>query len=141
MGARGKKQSNILKMDTNQNQCPFCNLDSERVLNRNGFALAFYDGFPITEMHTLIIPERHVATYFDLLPEERSAIHDLLASQRLSIQSSDASVKGFNIGWNCGETAGQTVMHAHVHLIPRRAGDVENPRGGIRHLIPGKGDY
>ncbi|HIG27936.1 MAG TPA: HIT family protein [Verrucomicrobiales bacterium] len=128
-------------MDTYQNQCPFCNLESERVLNRNGLALAFRDGFPITEKHTLIIPERHVATYFELTTEERSAIHDLLDSQRLSIQSSDASVEGFNIGWNCGETAGQTVLHAHVHLIPRRAGDVENPRGGVRHLIPGKGDY
>jgi diadenosine tetraphosphate (Ap4A) HIT family hydrolase len=82
-----------------------------------------------------------VATYFDLTDEERQSIHKLLEAQRETIEAEDSSVEGFNIGWNCGEVAGQTVFHAHVHLIPRRKNDVENPVGGIRHLIPGKGNY
>jgi diadenosine tetraphosphate (Ap4A) HIT family hydrolase len=82
-----------------------------------------------------------VATYFDLTDEERQSIHKLLEAQREKIEAEDISVEGFNIGWNCGEVAGQTVFHAHVHLIPRRKNDVENPRGGIRHLIPHKGNY
>ena len=111
------------------------------VLESNGHALSFRDGFPVTELHTLVIPKRHVATYFDLTSEERECIHELLNSNRAKIQNEDSTVEGFNIGWNCGEVAGQTIFHAHVHLIPRRKNDVENPRGGVRHLIPGKGNY
>lgn len=92
-------------------------------------------------MHTLVIPKRHVGTYFELFSSERRAIDQLLDSQRSEITSEDRSVEGFNIGINSGEVAGQTVMHCHVHLIPRRRGDVAHPRGGIRHVIPGKGTY
>ena len=121
--------------------CPFCSLDTERVLEVNEHAAAFRDGYPVTNLHTLVIPKRHVETYFDLSEEERKGVHALLESQRAKIMAEDEAVEGFNIGWNCGEVAGQTVFHAHVHLIPRRKGDVENPRGGVRHLMPGMGDY
>ena len=121
--------------------CPFCSLDTERVLEFNEHAVAFRDGYPVTELHTLVIPKRHVTTYFELTEDERKSIHTLLESQRAKIMAEDDTVEGFNIGWNCGEAAGQTVFHAHVHLIPRRKGDVENPRGGVRHIIDGKGEY
>ena len=121
--------------------CPFCSLDTERVLEFNEHAVAFRDGYPVTELHTLVIPKRHVTTYFELTEDERKSIHTLLESQRAKIMAEDDTVEGFNIGWNCGEAAGQTVFHAHVHLIPRRKGDVENPRGGVRHIIDEKGEY
>jgi len=128
-------------MSDDGDSCPFCSLDTERVLDSSEHALTFRDGYPVTELHTLVIPKRHVATYFDLTDEERQSVHELLVSQQAAIKASDNSVEGFNIGWNCGEVAGQTVFHAHVHLIPRRKGDVENPRGGVRHIIDGKGEY
>ena len=128
-------------MSSSEDSCPFCDLDRARVLEDNEHAEALRDGYPVTELHTLVIPKRHVATYFDLTDEERQSIHELLKSQQEKIEAEDKSVEGFNIGWNCGEVAGQTVFHAHVHLIPRRKGDVENPRGGVRHLMPGKGNW
>lgn len=128
-------------MNDDANPCPFCTLPSSRILAENDLALAFRDGFPVTELHTLVVPKRHAATYFDLTEEERTAIHRLLVGQRGKISEQDGTIEGFNIGWNCGEAAGQTVFHAHVHLIPRRHGDVESPRGGVRHTIPGKGKY
>ena len=128
-------------MSSDGDRCPFCSLDTERVLEFTENAAALRDGYPVTELHTLVIPKRHVATYFDLTDEERQGIHELLESQQEKIGAEDSSVEGFNIGWNCGEVAGQTVFHAHVHLIPRRKGDVENPRGGVRHIIDGKGEY
>ena len=128
-------------MSSSEDSCPFCSLDTERVLEFDEHAMAFRDGYPVTELHTLVVPKRHVATYFELSEDERKSIHTLLESQRAKIMAEDSSAQGFNIGWNCGEEAGQTVFHAHVHLIPRREGDVENPRGGVRHLIPGKGGY
>ena len=128
-------------MRGSDDHCPFCSLDTERVLEFNEHATAFRDGYPVTNLHTLVIPKRHVATYFDLSEEERKGVHALLESQRAKIMAEDEAVEGFNIGWNCGEVAGQTVFHAHAHLIPRRKGDVENPRGGVRHIIDGKGQY
>ena len=102
---------------------------------------ALYDGFPVTEHHTLIIPKRHVASYFDLGQSEINAINQLLLTEKKTIEKIDRTVTGFNIGINSGESAGQTVFHCHVHLIPRRQGDVKEPRGGVRHVIPGKGNY
>ena len=128
-------------MSGDGDSCPFCSLDTERVLEFNENAVAFRDGYPVTELHTLLIPKRHVTTYFELTEDERKSIHTLLESQRAKIMAGDDTVEGFNIGWNCGDAAGQTVFHAHVHLIPRRKGDVENPRGGVRHIIDGKGEY
>lgn len=124
--------------------CLFCDVQSVetgRIVAENTVAFAIRDKFAVTEGHTLIIPKRHVEDYFGLVPAEVNAIDALLKQQREVLMDCDKSIVGFNIGMNCGETAGQTVMHCHVHLIPRRSGDVENPRGGIRHLIPGKGNY
>ena len=108
---------------------------------QNDLAYAIRDGFPVTEMHTLIIPKRHAATYFDLTQAEINATNSLMAQLKSDIEKADTAVTGFNIGMNSGESAGQTIFHCHIHLIPRRNGDVENPRGGVRHLIPGKGSY
>jgi diadenosine tetraphosphate (Ap4A) HIT family hydrolase len=88
-----------------------------------------------------IIPKRHVADYFGLTQAEINAVSRILTDQKSLLQVSDQTIDGFNIGMNCGESAGQSVFHCHIHLIPRRAGDVEQPRGGVRHLIPGKGGY
>ena len=95
----------------------------------------------MTPRHTLVIPKRHTDTYFGLFTSERRAIEQLVDFQQMEIIAKDQAVGGFNIGINAGEVAGQTVMHCHVHLIPRRGGDVSNPRGGVRHIIPGKGNY
>ena len=99
------------------------------------------DNYPVTELHTLVIPKRHAPTFFELFEPERRAINQLLDEVRTDIMKKDALVRGFNIGMNSGETAGQTIAHAHVHLIPRRQGDVQEPRGGVRGVIPGKAVY
>lgn len=121
--------------------CLFCEIPSERVIAKNELAYAIRDGFPVTPLHTLIIPKRHAVTYFDLSEAEILACNQLMQDIKITILKEDTSVDGFNIGMNAGETAGQTVFHCHIHLIPRRKGDVENPRGGVRHIIPGKGFY
>jgi diadenosine tetraphosphate (Ap4A) HIT family hydrolase len=104
------------------------------------FAVAFPDGFPVTEGHTLVIPKRHVASLFELSDEEQAAVWKLVAQVRVSLVA-ELRPDGFNIGLNDGPAAGQTVMHAHVHIIPRRRGDVVDPRGGVRWIIPGKAQY
>ena len=121
--------------------CLFCEIPADRVIASNDLAYAIHDGFPVTPLHTLVIPKRHVETYFDLTEAEILACNRLLSGRREEILKSDPAVEAFNIGMNAGEVAGQTIFHCHIHLIPRRKGDVENPRGGIRHLIPGKGYY
>ena len=121
--------------------CLFCDISQERVISENSIAYAIRDGFPVTEGHTLIIPKDHVDEYFGLSIEELLGCDNLLKSVRRDLLLVDDSIKGFNIGMNSGTVAGQTVFHCHIHLIPRREGDVENPRGGVRHLIPGKGYY
>jgi diadenosine tetraphosphate (Ap4A) HIT family hydrolase/5-methylcytosine-specific restriction endonuclease McrA len=121
--------------------CLFCELPHSRIIAENELALAIRDGYPVTPLHTLIIPKRHVADYFDLHAPERNAIEALLRQQRDELSETDKNVSGFNIGINAGETAGQSIFHVHVHLIPRRSGDVEKPRGGVRGVIPGKQAY
>jgi ATP adenylyltransferase len=121
--------------------CPFCDIKKSQMLVENDLAFAITDGYPVVLFHTLVIPRRHVESYFDLSHEEREACHGLLVEMREKIQSLDPNVTGFNIGVNSGESAGQTIFHCHIHLIPRRAGDVDDPRGGVRHTIPGKGFY
>lgn len=124
-----------------EDNCLFCYLPPERIVVENELAFAIRDGFPVTDMHTLIIPKRHAPDYFDLSRPEVNACNRLLDQLKAQIEDVDAGVSGFNIGMNAGEAAGQTIYHCHIHLIPRRKGDVENPRGGVRHLIPGKGYY
>lgn len=121
--------------------CVFCAIGPERVVEENALAVALLDGFPVTPMHTLIVSRRHADSYFDLFTSERRAIDRLVDSQRAGILARDPAVVGFNLGSNAGRAAGQTVSHCHVHLIPRRVGDVANPRGGVRNVVPGAGDY
>ena len=121
--------------------CLFCSIDQSRIIASNDLAYAISDGFPVTEGHSLIIPRRHVPDYFGLTREELLACDELLRLVKNDLQRHDPSISGFNIGMNAGEAAGQTIFHCHTHLIPRRSGDVDEPRGGVRHLIPGKGAY
>ena len=124
--------------------CLFCDvqtIDRKRIIAENELAYAIRDGFPVTEGHTLFIPKRHTLDYFSLTQEEVLAINQLMDSHRQLLQKEDPTIDGFNIGMNCGEIAGQSVWHCHVHLIPRRKGDVEYPKGGVRHVIPYKGNY
>ncbi len=124
-----------------ENGCRFCNIGEERLIAENDLAFAIRDGFPVTELHSLVIPRRHVSDYFELTEEELLACNELLRIVKEDILARDASVKGFNVGANSGLVAGQSIFHCHIHLIPRREGDVPNPKGGIRHVIPGKGAY
>ena len=121
--------------------CLFCGEVYSRKIDENELCFAIRDGFPVTDLHTLIIPKRHVADYFDLYQPELNAMHALMAKQRTAILSADKTVTGFNVGVNAGASAGQTVFHVHMHLIPRRDGDTENPKGGVRGVIAGKQQY
>ena len=121
--------------------CLFCEIPKERIVAQNELAYTIRDGFPVTDGHSLVIPKRHAETYFQLSHDEILACNELLISLKNEIQQLDLTVTGFNIGMNAGASAGQTVFHCHIHLIPRRDGDVDNPRGGVRHTIPGKGYY
>jgi diadenosine tetraphosphate (Ap4A) HIT family hydrolase len=121
--------------------CIFCHPDNKRVVQETKLAYVLKDGFPVTEGHILVIPRRHVSSLFDLFDPEVKACIRLLKEQKQTIGERDASVEGFNVGVNVNEVAGQTIFHCHWHLIPRRKGDVPNPKGGVRHIIPGKGSY
>ena len=123
------------------NQCPFCNLTEESIVARRGQAVAILDRYPVTEGHSLVIPTKHVGTLFDLSDSEKMEIFELVSELRSTMYDGDQSIRGFNIGLNEGEVAGQTIPHCHIHLIPRREGDMEDPRGGVRHVIPSKGNY
>lgn len=121
--------------------CIFCGIEEERIIGENEFALLFPDGFPVTEGHSLIIPKRHVKDYFELTDEEISAVNELIFFQKKRLTEEDNTITGFNIGTNAGISAGQTVMHCHIHLIPRRDGDTPDPHGGVRGVIPDKMKY
>jgi diadenosine tetraphosphate (Ap4A) HIT family hydrolase len=123
-----------------QHDCPFCCLNTNRIRLESEFAVAFLDGFPVTQGHTLVIPKRHVASLFELPDEEQAAVWRLVAQVRALLMAG-LQPNGFNIGINDGPSAGQTVMHAHVHIIPRRHGDVADPRGGVRWVVPDKAAY
>ena len=120
---------------------PFCSISSGDVVLENRLSVAVRDKYPVTDWHILVVPKRHTADFFDLGTAESRACHRLVAEARSVIRKADVAVTGFNVGINSGEAAGQTVMHCHIHLIPRRMGDHPNPRGGVRGVIPGKADY
>ena len=122
-------------------ECIFCNLDESRVEIENNLALSFKDLYPVTKGHSLVIPKRHAQSFFDLEEDEKKAILELLELQKEKLTSQDKLITGFNIGINDGIDSGQTVMHCHVHLIPRRKGDMNDPRGGVRGVIPEKQSY
>ena len=119
--------------------CIFCNHDRE-VLIESNCPIAFFDSFPISEGHALVVPRRHVESIWDLADSEYTDCFLLIRRLKV-ILSKRFSPDGFNIGINCGEAAGQTIWHAHIHVIPRFKGDVPNPKGGVRHVIPLKAFY
>lgn len=130
-------------MTTNSKECLFCDKDNTNkntILAENELAYARWDNFPVSDGHVEVVPIRHVESYFDLTKDEALAIHELSKKAR-QIIITKFHPDAFNIGLNDGAEAGRTVHHVHQHLIPRYKGDVENPRGGVRHIIPGKGDY
>ncbi len=126
--------------DLRPSDCPFCWLPAERILETNARALAVPDAFPVSAGHSLVIPRRHVVTFFDLTKEEVSAVHELLCWLKDRLDD-NLKPEGYNIGINVGAASGQTISHVHVHLIPRYAGDVMEPVGGVRNIIPSKGRY
>ncbi len=125
-----------------ESACPFCQPNiAEHIIERHRSAFVIPDKHPVSQGHLLILPVRHTPDVFSMTAQERIDAQELIALMRDRISKSDASVLGFNIGANCGEVAGQTIFHAHIHLIPRRTGDVHNPKGGVRGVIPGKMHY
>jgi diadenosine tetraphosphate (Ap4A) HIT family hydrolase len=120
--------------------CPFCTEDHSRIILGNDHALVIYDGFPISLGHMLIIPKRHFSSLFDATDQEQISLFRLLAEAR-ELALNAHRPDGFNVGINDGTTAGQTVMHLHIHLIPRYAGDMPDPRGGVRWIFPDKAAY
>ena len=123
------------------NPCLFCNPKKSGIDHENNLAYVSYDTYPVSDYHCLIIPKKHIINYFELTNEELIACNDLVKIIKEEIINKDNSVKGFNIGTNAGKVSGQTIMHCHIHLIPRREGDVENPQGGVRSVIPKKQHY
>ena len=124
----------------NEAACPFCNLPAGQILFKNRLVFAILDKFPATSGHLLVIPFRHVASFWELEEEEMAATNAMLKRCKSFIDEKFAP-QGYNVGVNIGKDAGQTVMHVHIHLLPRYEGDVEDPVGGVRHTLPGKGNY
>ena len=123
------------------NYCPFCKVESEReIIASSPLSVAFYDGFPVSPGHALIIPRRHVASFFELTQEEQQDLLNLTDRVKRIVEER-YHPDGYNIGINVGEAAGQSIFHVHMHLIPRYQGDVPNPRGGVRGVIPDKQNY
>ena len=123
------------------NPCLFCNSKKSGIAYENELAYASYDTYPVSNFHCLIIPKRHMSDYFDLTNDELLACNDLIKIIKDEITIKDKTVKAFNVGTNAGKISGQSIMHCHIHLIPRRVGDVENPQGGVRSVIPNKQHY
>ena len=123
------------------NPCLFCDSKKSGIAHENDLAYASYDSYPVSDHHCLIIPKRHIKDYFDMTSDELVACNDLIQIVKNEISRKDVNVKGFNLGTNAGKIAGQSIMHCHIHLIPRREGDVDNPQGGVRSVIPNKQHY
>ena len=123
--------------------CLFCELPEDKfeVIDENELCMTLRDSYPVSEGHCLIIPRRHVKDYFDMNPAEIDAANRLMQRARQRLQAEDARVTGFNMGTNAGKSAGQSVFHAHIHFIPRRDGDQEDPQGGVRKIFPDKAKY
>ena len=124
-----------------KNNCIFCNKEKLNIVYEDDVFFVIRDSFPVTKDHTLIILNNHDKTYFDLRDKDILQLNNILKFQKESLMQNDNTITGFNIGINQGESAGQTVMHLHIHLIPRRKGDIEDPRGGVRGVIPSKQKY
>jgi diadenosine tetraphosphate (Ap4A) HIT family hydrolase len=122
------------------NPCPFCTLPADRILLSTPLALTLRDAYPISPGHTLIIPRRHIASFFELTADERADLLTLLDKARAGLDA-EFHPDAYNIGINDGPAAGQTIGHLHIHLIPRYTGDQPDPRGGVRWIFPDKADY
>ena len=120
--------------------CTFCNIDKDRIILENEIAFAVYDVFPVSKGHMLIIPKKHINNYFEADEDTKKQLWKLVDECK-GMADKKYAPQGYNIGINCGEAAGQTVMHLHIHLIPRYSGDIKNPRGGVRGVIPDKRIY
>lgn len=123
------------------NNCVFCNKEKLNIIYEDDIFFVIRDSFPVTKDHTLIILNNHDKDYFDLRDKDILQLNNILKFQKDILMQNDNTITGFNIGINQGESAGQTVMHLHIHLIPRRKGDIEDPRGGVRGVIPSKQKY
>ena len=125
-------------------ECPFCNIEklinSDRIVYQDSTWIAIYDNYPVSKGHVLLIPKRHCTSYFDLNFIELESVSVTIGIIK-KLLDKKFNPDGYNIGINCGEAAGQTVMHCHIHIIPRYNGDCENPRGGVRGVIPSKQNY
>jgi ATP adenylyltransferase len=136
---RDQDQTDFREMaETYQVECMFCDITSDKKLIENDLACCILDTHPVTPGHSLIIPKRHFSNYFETTKAELEAIDDLARIRRKQLLETDPAIRGFNLGVNSGAAAGQTVFHTHIHLIPRREGDTENPAGGVRGVIPGR---
>jgi len=141
---RNKDKTDFRSLITNSynKNCPFCTVQKDNsLLHENEYSFAIKDLYPVTTGHILIIPKRHTANYLDLSQYEMISCHDLIKFIMRSLQEEDSTIKGFNLGVNNGLVAGQTIDHLHFHIIPRRPGDIKNPRGGVRGVIPNKMNY
>ena len=129
-------------MSSSIEDCIFCNKTNCKVISSTKHFFIIRDtAYPVTKHHTLIITHRHVDDYFDLNKEEINDLDEILKNQKRELKQLDKDISAFNIGVNIGRDAGQSIMHCHIHLIPRRKGDVEDPRGGVRGVIPEKQKY
>tara|TARA_B110000444_G_scaffold137041_1_gene128641 strand:+ start:149 stop:547 length:399 start_codon:yes stop_codon:yes gene_type:complete len=129
-------------MTISKDQCIFCNKTNCNVIQTTNYFFIIRDtSYPVTKHHTLIISNRHVSDYFDLTNKEVIELNEILHIQKKELQTMDSQITGFNVGINVGKDAGQSIMHCHIHLIPRRNGDVDDPRGGVRGVIPSKQKY
>ena len=129
-------------MSSSQEDCIFCKKINCKVLEERKYFFIIRDtAYPVTEHHTLIISNRHVSNFFELDGEENKELSIILKNQKKELKKLDKEISAFNVGVNIGEDAGQSIMHCHIHLIPRRKGDVEDPRGGVRGVIPEKQKY
>ena len=129
-------------MSSVQEDCIFCKKINCKILKQLKYFFIIRDtAYPVTEHHTLIITNRHVSDFFELSDEENIELNQILKDQKKELKDLDSNISGFNVGVNIGKDAGQSIMHCHIHLIPRREGDVENPQGGVRSVIPNKQHY
>ena len=123
-----------------QSSCPFCHLPKDRLIDEDRHFMVIRDGFPISPAHTLIIPKRHIQSFFELSEDERGSLFSILEAAKRQLED-ECQPDAFNIGINDGPEAGQTVPHLHIHLIPRYKGDMEDPRGGVRWIMHDKARY
>ena len=129
-------------MSSFQEDCIFCKKINCKILKQLKYFFIIRDtAYPVTEHHTLIITNRHISDFFELSDEENIELNQILKDQKMELKDLDSNISGFNVGVNIGKDAGQSIMHCHIHLIPRRKGDIEDPRGGVRGVIPERQKY